>query len=81
MINKENIIKFAQNIGFSKIHREKLEKLEGCVRVLKDTLSNRKPLIDRKRILSLRKGGATIREIGKLLNLSSSSEHRALKKK
>ena len=77
--NKENIIVFAKNIGF-RITPEKIRKLEECVNILEKTKYNRKPFIDKLRIIELRKRGYSIRQIGRIVNLNRTSVHRVILK-
>ena len=77
--NKDNIIKFAENIGF-RLNRTKIKNLNECVKILKKTRLNRKPIINESKIINLRKQGYSIRKIGKLVELNSTSVHRVLNK-
>ena len=78
--NKDNIIKFAKEIGFRSTPK-KVNELNKCIKILEKTRHNRKPFIETKRILNLRKKGYSIREIGRIVNLNSSTVHRIIKKK
>jgi len=77
--NKENIIKFAKNIGF-RVNKEKIKHLHSCVKVLEKTLFNRKPLINEEKIIVLRNRGLSIREISKVISLNKSSVYRVIEK-
>ncbi len=76
--NKENIIKFSKSIGF-RYNTKKKCALEKCIEILKKTRYNRKPIIEKDRIIKLRKQGHSIRKIGHIVNLNSSSVHRVIK--
>ena len=75
--NKDNIIRFAKNIGF-RVTTEKITQLNKCLDILEKTRYNRKPFIDKTRILNLRKQGFSIRQISKIVNLNKNSVHRVL---
>jgi hypothetical protein len=77
--NKENIIRFGENVGF-RVHKVKIKKLNECVKILKNTKYIRKPVIDIQEIVRLRKLGYTIREISKKVNLNKTSVHSVVKK-
>lgn len=77
--NKQNIINFYKNIGFG-LNSEKNLALHECVKILRRTMYNRKPLVDIKKIIQLRLQGLSIRQISILANLNKTSVHRVLSK-
>ena len=77
--DKENIIRFGDNVGF-RVYEEKLKKLNECVEILKKTRHIRKPVIDVSEIVRLRKMGHSIRKISREVNLNKTSVHNVIKK-
>lgn len=73
--NKRNIIKFKERIGF-KLNKQKIESLEECYNILKNTL---KPQINFNEIYRLNKLGYSHRNIAKTINISPSTVDRAVK--
>jgi hypothetical protein len=73
--NKRNIIKFQEEIGFF-LNQDKKVKLKECCEILKDTL---KPLVDKEKILILRKRGLSIRQIAKKIHHGRTTVHRTIK--
>lgn len=70
--NKRNIIKFKENIGF-RFNSNKIKKLDNCYKILKDTL---KPIINKNKIIELRRKEHTIRKIASLTGVSRAHVHR-----
>lgn len=77
--NKQNIINFAKNVGFG-LNAKKAKTLTECVNILKKTKYNRKPFIDKQRIINLRQKGLSIRQISSVVNLNKTSVYRVLQK-
>lgn len=77
--NKNNIINFAKNIGF-RVNTDKINQLERCIDILNKTKFNRKPFIDKSRIIKLSEKGHSIRQIGRIVNLNRTSVHRVISK-
>ena len=73
--NKRNIIKFQEEIGFF-LNREKTECLNHCCSILRATL---RPEVDKKKILTLREQGLSIREIAKEVYHGKTTVHRIIK--
>ena len=78
--NKYNIIKFSEKIGF-RFNYNKEKKLQDCIQILKKTRHNRKPNINKQKILELHTKGLSIRQISKIVNLNRTSVHRIIKKR
>ncbi|MFC1691291.1 helix-turn-helix domain-containing protein, partial [Nanoarchaeota archaeon] len=72
--NKQNIINFAENIGF-RFHPKKIKHLKNAHQILKKTF---RPKIDRELVLKLRSEGLTMPKIAEKLKISKSSVHRIL---
>lgn len=77
--NKQNIINFAKNVGFG-LNVKKAKTLTECVNILEKTKHNRKPFIDKQRIINLRQKGLSIRQISSVINLNKTSVYRVLQK-
>ncbi len=74
--NKENVIRFAENIGF-RFNQEKTQKLLEAYKIL---MATKKPKIDKKAILRLRVKGYSIRQIANEVGTSRSAVHRLIVK-
>ena len=75
--NKENILTFAREIGF-RINAYKIKCLNNTIPLLENTKQNRKPFIDKEKIIALRKKSLTIRQISKIVKLNPTSVHRVI---
>tara|TARA_Y100000310_G_scaffold343467_1_gene451224 strand:- start:1234 stop:2193 length:960 start_codon:yes stop_codon:yes gene_type:complete len=72
--NKENIIKFSQNIGF-RFNVIKKNKLKDCVKVLRKTRYNRKVSVNMGKLQEYINRGYSIRRISQLMKVNRSSIH------